>query len=94
VTRSSISWPQAHVDHAPPWEFAKLADAFLGYCEREGIDLSTERRETPNTARVSVLSDPATAEMWREFHSALATLRVVSAAENLRMGATLRAERR
>lgn len=76
VTRES-----SHVDHAPPWTFDVIVDAFVTAedldPDRVGVggfgDGETER----------VLTDVALLARWCEFHRARATLRVVSKKANL-----------
>jgi hypothetical protein len=77
-----LGWHQVHVDHAPPWTFRRIVDAFI---EREGI--RPDEAVIFGTADGEVeprLADPRLAERFRRFHGETASLRVISATENLR----------
>jgi hypothetical protein len=64
----------AHVDHAPPWTFAAIVDAFSA----AHPDLKPIHQGT-----MDVFATDAEAELFRRFHDARAVLRIVHRRENL-----------
>lgn len=67
VSGQSISWEDAHVDHAPPWEFARIVSEFL---RESQIDLESFRVVEGR------LPDDIAAR-FATYHNARAILRVV-----------------
>lgn len=76
-----VAWNEAHVDHAPPWTFRAIVDAFI---RSANIDVSaaplagSEDNECQRR-----FADPDLAERFRKFHNERACLRVVTKAANL-----------
>jgi hypothetical protein len=80
ITGERISYRQSHADHAPPYFFGTLANAFL---TARNIALSPELLEpSADHQIVQRLADRALAEDWRAYHHKLAVIRVVKAYEN------------
>jgi hypothetical protein len=81
LAETLIDISQSHADHAPPWTFQVLAQAFL--CAR-GI-VATEDLLEPNVDNQHRrrLADRELAAAWRSFHHELAHIRVVDAKVNI-----------
>jgi hypothetical protein len=78
VTGVSLTWTEAHVDHAPP-VFTALADEWAGL--RGGYSaIQLVSRVDGQAGRVLSEADAAS---WAEFHQEHATLRIVSRLANL-----------
>jgi hypothetical protein len=80
LTGTLIDISQSHADHAPPWTFQVLAQAFLA---AKGIVASEDLLEpsTDNQHRRR-LADHELAAAWRSYHHELAHIRIVDASAN------------
>jgi hypothetical protein len=87
VTGELLSPDTSHIDHAPPWTFDAIAEAFA-----EGRDLVASVRPTMDGECRTVFSGPAIEAEFIAFHNERADLRAVSIRANLsvltRKGAT------
>jgi hypothetical protein len=87
LTGNLIDISQSHADHAPPWTFQILAEAFL---DVRGVAVSYDLLEpSADNQHRRRLADRALAAAWRSFHHSKADIRVVDARAN-----TARAEDR
>lgn len=81
VSGELVAWDEAHVDHAPPWTFKRIVEAFihdLGV-DVPGVPLAgSEDNEFQHR-----FVDAGFAERFRRFHNERAHLRVVTKAANL-----------
>jgi hypothetical protein len=75
-----IHWDQAHVDHAPPWPFSKIVDAWLERIGREPEVVNTDDMTTR-------FADPADSAGFLSFHDERAALRIVEKRLNMSRGA-------
>jgi hypothetical protein len=82
LTGQRLGWPDAHIDHAPPWPFRRIVDAFFASTSTADMPITTNC--DGGLSRRFVDSDLA--ERFRQFHARVAMLRVIAAAENLRIG--------
>lgn len=87
LTGQMITRNEAHVDHAPPWPFSAIVCKFIDTYQ---IDATTIEMDPRNMTR-DVFKDKALRELFRRFHAKFSRLRVISAAENIRL--SNRAER-
>jgi len=81
VSGVMVAWDEAHVDHAPPWTFKAIVDAFV---DELAIDVSAVQlagRADNEFQRRFV--DAELAARFRRFHNARARLRIVTQATNL-----------
>lgn len=87
VTGELLSPDTSHIDHAPPWTFDAIAEAFA-----EGRDLVSSVRPTMDGECRTVFADPSIKADFVAFHNERADLRAVSIRANLsilaRKGAT------
>lgn len=81
VSGELVAWDEAHVDHAPPWTFRAIADAFI-----RGSDIDVSVVSLAGSADNECqhrFADMKLAERFRSFHNERACLRVVTKAVNL-----------
>lgn len=78
-----ISWPEAHVDHEPP--FHVLRDSFLAQAGAMSLAEVAVQPWREGEHRY-LFVDRALAAAWSSYHAAYARLRVISAEENLKKG--------
>lgn len=78
VTAERVGFREAHVDHAPPWQFSRIVTDFVHH---HGIPPLHDEEGLR-----TVFSDQADSERFVAFHDARAVLRVVSAKANMSMG--------
>jgi len=77
-----LGWTEVHVDHAPPWAFRRIVDAFV---ERHDMQPSAVAILGAADGQVEPrLADRELADQFRCFHASVAHLRVVAVTENLR----------
>jgi hypothetical protein len=82
VTGERVSWNDAHVDHAPPWTFKTIVNAFVG---EQGIDVAAvPLAGDGDNEWQSTFADPAMSDRFRHFHNERARLRLVTRTVNLR----------
>jgi Protein of unknown function (DUF3223) len=82
LTGALIDIGGAHADHAPPFTFFALAEAFL---RARKVDPAKDLLSPPADNQIGrTLCDRALAHDWRVFHHQLANLRIVAADENIR----------
>lgn len=81
VSGELVAWEEAHVDHAPPWTFRAVVEAFI---QDQGIDVYAvplaggEDNECQHR-----FAETDIVERFRRFHNGRACLRVVTKAANL-----------
>lgn len=81
ISGDLVAWNEAHVDHAPPWTFQAIVEAFV--CD-QGADVANaplaghEDNEFQHR-----FVDAGLAERFRNFHNERARLRVVTRSANL-----------
>ena len=81
LTGAPIDIAQSHADHAPPWTFQVLAQAFLS---AKGIVASEDLLEPSiDNQHRRRLADRELAAAWRSYHHELAHIRVVDAKVNI-----------
>jgi hypothetical protein len=81
LTGALIDIAQSHADHAPPWTFQVLAQAFLS---AKGIIASEDLLEPSiDNQHRRRLADRELAAAWRSYHHELAHIRVVDAKANI-----------
>jgi hypothetical protein len=81
ITGRRVSFKQSHADHAPPYFFGTLANAFL---TARAVALTPDLLEPSADHQIMRrLADRKLAEDWRAFHHKLAVIRVVAAYENM-----------
>lgn len=78
ISGEPIPFKDAHVDHAPPWQFAKIVQAFA---QEHGVPEVVDQ----DGVRI-VFANDQDAERFVAFHDERASLRVVSAKINMSMG--------
>jgi hypothetical protein len=71
---AAVGSEDAHVDHAPPWTFAAIVEAFAE--AHPGVKLAHQGTR-------DVFTNEAEAELFRQFHDERAVLRIVHKRENL-----------
>lgn len=81
VTGQPITRANSHVDHAPPWTFKAIVDAFVQEHEID-VELVPLLGRTDNET-VKSFAEPEAARLFAEFHRSFAQLRVVSEQANL-----------
>lgn len=81
LTGQEISRHESHVDHRPPHYFSTIVAMFVDSCQ---IDVNTVEMDAAYPTR-DVFRDKQLREMFRQFHNRLACLRVICAAENMRL---------
>ncbi len=82
LTGQRLGWLDALVDHGPPWPFRRIVDAFFGSPFTADAPIATDCDGGATRRFV----DADLAERFRQFHARVAALRVIAAAENLRIG--------
>lgn len=81
ISGELVAWEEAHVDHAPPWTFRAVVEAFI---QDQGIDVYAvplaggEDNECQHR-----FAETDIVERFRRFHNGRACLRVVTKAANL-----------
>lgn len=78
ISGEPVSFKDAHVDHAPPWQFSKIVEAFA---KEHGVPEVVDQ----DGVRI-VFADEQDAQRFVSFHDERAALRVVSAKINMSMG--------
>ena len=82
LTGKRLGWHEVHVDHAPPWPFRLIVDAFI---ERHSIRLGNVMILGAADGEVEPrFADRDLAGQFRNFHAEKARLRIIAAKENLR----------
>lgn len=76
VTGEAVTWDTCQVDHAPPWTFEAIVDAF-----QRGRAFRIEPTRDLDT--VTRFAQPSDAAAFLAFHDACAVLRIVTRAANL-----------
>jgi hypothetical protein len=80
LTGNSVDISQSHADHAPPWTFQVLAEAFL---DARGVAVNYDLLEpSADNQHQRRLADRDLAAAWRSFHHSKAHIRVVDAGAN------------
>lgn len=79
LTGKDVAFPNAHVDHAPPWPFVEILRAFV----LEG----GAPRLLPVEPWGTAFADPADRARFLAFHDACATLRILDGKVNIGRGA-------
>ena len=74
---------ELHADHAPPWPFVDIVDAWLAHTDRTVDDIST----TPTGSGIGSVLQEGDVASFVAFHDARAVIRLLSAHENLSRGA-------
>ena len=80
ITGQRIDRRRAHVDHAPPWTFDAIVEAFI---DQSVIDIAQVAFVDVDGGTESKFADVELEEAFAEFHRKHATLRVVSRMANL-----------
>jgi hypothetical protein len=81
ISGKRVTFKQTHADHAPPYFFGTLANAFLA---ARNIELTPDLLEPSADHQVMrLLADRKLAENSRAYHHKLAVIRVVAATENV-----------
>lgn len=75
-TGESVSWPDAHVDHAEPWPFRRILEQWLA-------EIGSMPEVAHSDAMNHRLADPAQADAFCRFHNERACLRIVHRTVNL-----------
>lgn len=82
LTGQRLGWLDAQVDHGPPWPFRRIVDAFFASTSAGDVRVASQCEQGITRRFV----DADLAERFRQFHARVAVLRVIAAAENLRIG--------
>jgi hypothetical protein len=83
LTGRRVGWDEVHVDHAPPWPFRRIVEAFVA---QERLDPSTVAIDgLADGECVKRFADAALAGRFRRFHAAHAHLRIVEASAHLHL---------
>lgn len=81
ATGMLVGWNEAHIDHAPPWTFKAIVDAFI---DETGVDVgAVHLTGSADNECQQRFADSELTERFRTFHNARARLRVVTKAANL-----------
>lgn len=80
-TNKTLSFLDAHVDHAPPDTFFVLATRWM---QENGIEFhDVSLVDNADNQWIRVMRDPVQEDSWRTFHQSWARLRIISRIANL-----------
>jgi hypothetical protein len=84
ITKQRVHPKDTHIDHRAPMTFDVIVTTFL---QKEGLTYEGVPIETgQDDQTVPVVTDPALAQRFRDWHTKLATIDFVSAKANLQVG--------
>lgn len=84
ISGARMCWGSAHVDHAAPWPFSRIASEFLRVMDlTPGYDWLSKPSDNQFHAEIT---DEKVLAAWVNFHDRFAVLQLVDETENLRKG--------